>query len=48
MMNCDQCEREAALIECPECGDRCCDNCIAGVGVRCFQCEEAEGDEQEQ
>lgn len=46
-MTCDQCERDVTvLFECYDCGDQCCDKCIAGAGTRCFQCEEAE-DESE-
>lgn len=48
-MNCDQCEKEAEnFIECPSCGDKCCDDCIAGVRVNCFQCVNAEEDEDDE
>ena len=41
-VKCDKCGHVAKepLLECPECGVHCCENCIAGKGVACFPCEE--------
>ena len=50
---CDRCGEELGpdneLIACPTCGDKVCtQNCIAGVGVQCFHCEDAAwGDHEE-
>lgn len=46
---CDHCKETVdadTLIACPGCEDMCCDDCICGVGVDCFQCEEG-GDVEE-
>lgn len=37
---CKQTVDADTLIQCPTCNDECCEDCIAGVGVDCFQCEE--------
>jgi len=40
---CDRCRKPviaSELIQCPECNDECCSDCIAGRYVACFQCEE--------
>lgn len=40
---CDNCGAEQdnpkRLIECPSCYEHVCENCIAGVGTECFECE---------
>jgi hypothetical protein len=44
-MTCEQCFKETDdVIRCPNCGQRCCDDCIAGRGVQCFQCENGDDD----
>lgn len=51
-LKCEQCNRklkadEPPLIECPACGVDCCEDCIAGKRVDCFQCENAHLEDDE-
>ena len=42
---CDLCGGDVlsdTLIDCPECGKSCCEDCIGGVGVACCECENEE------
>lgn len=40
---CDRCgEPSEEVLECPSCNETVCtDRCMAGRGVRCFNCEDA-------
>jgi hypothetical protein len=46
---CDHCPNQSTgLIECPTCSAWCCEDCIGGNGVACFDCENGGNEDEDQ